>query len=110
VQVIGEHHTVTDEYAIFERHALTHERVARNLALPTDDGVLLDLDKRANFRTGPNPAAIEVHEIGLKDTNVFFEGHRRRDHRGCNPLFSGLSLIEQGHGHRTSVGKRQLTS
>jgi hypothetical protein len=62
VVIIDEHHTVADEDLVLDRHSLTDERMALNLAPRANLGV------RLNFNKGPNPgfvadfAAVEVDE------------------------------------------------
>jgi hypothetical protein len=68
---------VADKNVIFNIHALTDERVRGDLAVLTNPGVLLNLDKRANLGVISDFAAVQVHEI--KDLDVFAKLHRWGD-------------------------------
>ena len=60
IRVVDERHAMADEDVIFDRDALTDERVARNLAAAADPGVLLDFDERADLRLVADLAAVEI--------------------------------------------------
>src|SRR6185295_11678530 len=48
IGVVDEHDAMADEDVILDRHALTDERMARDLAAAAYAGVLLDLDEGAD--------------------------------------------------------------
>jgi hypothetical protein len=54
---------VSDKDLVFDRHAFTNEGVARYFAAPADFGILLNFDKRPDFRLITNLATIEVDEL-----------------------------------------------
>ena len=60
---------MSDKHVVFDRHSFANEGVTRNLAALADDGILLDLDKRADLGFVPNFAAIEVNEF--REPDVF---------------------------------------
>src|SRR5271163_1452940 len=64
VEIVNEHHTVSDEDVVFDVHAFTNKRVARNLAAFAYGRVLLYLDESSDFGFVANLAAIEVDELG----------------------------------------------
>src|SRR5207237_6368675 len=79
-QVVDEHDAVAHEDAVANRHARADERVARNLAVPADDRARLDLDERADLRVVADRAAIQVHELRLRDGDAVAKDHVFRNH------------------------------
>ena len=62
VQVVDEHHAVTDEHFILDRHPFANERVARNLAVRANHRVFLNLHERPDARIVADAAAIQIDE------------------------------------------------
>ena len=58
---------MTDEDVIFDGHALTHERVAGNLAAAADTGVLLNFNERTNLGLIADFATVEIDELRKLD-------------------------------------------
>ena len=54
---------MSDENLIFNRDAFADEGMAGYLAVPSDPGVFLYLDKRADLGVIANLAAVEVDEL-----------------------------------------------
>src|SRR5690606_22487019 len=84
--VVREHHAVADEDLVLDVHALADERVRGHLAACADEGVLLDLHERADARLVADRAAVEIHEIGVKDPDVLPE---------ANAVCNGHAVIPQ---------------
>src|SRR6185295_6535627 len=61
--VVDKRDVVSDKDLIFDRHAFTNEGVARYFAPLANFGILLNLDKRPDFRIVSNLATIEVDEL-----------------------------------------------
>jgi hypothetical protein len=49
---------------VFDGYTFADEGVARDLAVPSDSGVLLNFDKGADFGVVPDGAAIQIDEFG----------------------------------------------
>ena len=59
---------MANEHVIVDAHAFADKRVARDLAVRTDDGVLLDFDKGANLGVGADLTPVKVDEAREFDT------------------------------------------
>ena len=68
---------MADEDVVVDRHALTDERVARNLAPAADCRVLLDFDECANLRLVADLASVQVDET--RQLDVVAQLHVRSD-------------------------------
>ena len=66
--VVDEHHPVADEHAVADPHAVADERVALDLAALADHSSALNLDERADARSGTDAAAVEIREREDDDT------------------------------------------
>src|ERR1035437_4795209 len=62
IRVVDEHHAMTDENAVFDGHAFANERVAGDLAALSYFRVLLNLDKRADFRIIADFTTVQINE------------------------------------------------
>ena len=83
--VVDEHHAVTDENAVFNRHPFSNEGVTRDFDPAPDLGVLLDLDKRADLAFIANFTAIQVGEgIDLDILAQFHVGCDAHKIPGCH--------------------------
>jgi len=60
--VIDEDHVMADEAFVLDRDPFANERMARDLAAPTDPRILLDLDERSNHRLVADLAPVQVDE------------------------------------------------
>jgi len=49
IRVVDKRYTVADEYIIFNRHTFAYKRVARDLAVVADKGILLDFHEGADL-------------------------------------------------------------
>ena len=78
VEIVSKHHAMAHKDFVFNRHAFADKRVRRNFAARADRGVLLNLDKRSDLRFIADRAAIEIHQIGLKNSNVLSQRYIRR--------------------------------
>src|SRR5881296_267994 len=63
IGVVDEDDAVADEDVVLDCHAFTDEGVARNLALPADLRIFLDLDERPDLCSVADLAAVEVDEL-----------------------------------------------
>jgi len=54
---------VADEYVVLDPYPFADKRVARDLAIVANRGVLLDLDESPDLRVIPDLAAIEIYEF-----------------------------------------------
>jgi hypothetical protein len=61
---------VTDEGLILDHDPLAEEAVALDLAVFADGAPFLDLDEGADLGVVPDPAAVEVDEVGEKDVGT----------------------------------------
>src|SRR5208283_420869 len=68
IQVVDEHHAMSDENVVFDAHAFTDKSVARDFAAFADCRIFLDLDEGPDFRFIANFASIKVDEFGKLDT------------------------------------------
>ena len=60
IGVVDEHDSVANEDVVLDGHSFTDESVAGNLAVASDDSVLLHFNECADLRTVSNFASIEV--------------------------------------------------
>jgi hypothetical protein len=67
VQIVDEHHSVADEYVIFNGDPFANESVRRNLAPVPHNCVFLNLDEGPDLGLVAHPAAIKVDQIRLED-------------------------------------------
>src|SRR5215831_17084697 len=67
IRIVDEHDAVADKHLILNRHTLADERVARNLASPSNASVLLNLDEGPNLGLITHLAAVEVDEYRQLD-------------------------------------------
>jgi hypothetical protein len=65
---------VPDKHFILDRHALTNEGVALDLAPFAYEGILLDLYKRADSCFVVNGATVQVDEVTEGDILAKFNG------------------------------------
>src|SRR5437870_597152 len=63
IGVVDEDDAVADEDVVLDCHAFTDEGVARNLALPADLRIFLDLDERPDLCSVADLAAVEIDEL-----------------------------------------------
>jgi len=75
MEIICEHDTVTNEHTILNSDTFTDERMARYLAILSDDRIALNFDKCPNARTGPNPTPVQIHEIWMVNNDSLFEDY-----------------------------------
>src|SRR6267143_1382198 len=64
--VIDERDVVSDKDLVLDRDPFTDECMARYFAPPADFGILLNLDKRPDFRLITDLATVEVDELGKR--------------------------------------------
>jgi hypothetical protein len=53
---------MTDKDVVLDGHALANKGVRGDLAIPSDEGVLLDLDERSDPAVVADRAAVEIDE------------------------------------------------
>jgi len=61
--VVDEGHAMTHEDLVFDRHALTDERVTRYFAVATHVDAFLNLDEGTDFSAVADLATVEVNEM-----------------------------------------------
>jgi hypothetical protein len=71
--VVREHHAMTDEDFILDDDAFANETVGRDLAAGPDDSASLDLYECADPRLVAHCAAVEIHQVRMKDADVLSE-------------------------------------
>jgi hypothetical protein len=54
---------VTDEHVVLDRNPFANKRVAGDLAVPTNFGVLLNFHKRADFGVIADFAAVQIDKF-----------------------------------------------
>src|SRR5690606_39352783 len=64
-EIIGEHHAVADEHAILDGHAFADEAVAGNLAVASDNRILLNFNESADPAVRANHAIVKIDQVGL---------------------------------------------
>jgi hypothetical protein len=69
---------VADEDFVFDSYALTNKGVARDFAVSSHAGALLNLDERPNPGAVTDLAAIKIYEV--VNTNVAAQLNVRRDY------------------------------
>src|SRR5881296_260022 len=74
IGVVDEDDAVADEDVVLDCHAFTDEGVARNLALPADLRIFLDLDERPDLCSVADLAAVEIDELPQLDVGRHVEG------------------------------------
>ena len=68
--IVHEHHAVADKHFVLHGDTLANERVRGDLAAAAHDGVLLNLDERANLRPVADSTAIQVDERRMEDRDA----------------------------------------
>jgi hypothetical protein len=67
VLVVDERYPVSDEHIVLDGHAFADERVALDLAVPADAGVLLHFHECPDLRIVADRTAVKVDELGQTD-------------------------------------------
>src|SRR3954469_19729448 len=80
-RIVDKHHAMTDENTVFNCHPFTNERMTGYLAVPSNRRILLDLNKRADFRVIAYTATVKVDEV--REFHVFpqYNAGRNADQR-----------------------------
>src|SRR5262245_26362808 len=99
VEVVDEHHSVTDKDFVFNRYAFTDERVARDLAPGADGSVFLDLDKAPDARLVADSAAVQIHEAVNGDVTT--QPDVGRDANAVGRVVSFVHRTTGRHGWRS---------
>src|SRR5690242_16161631 len=69
-EVVDEHHAMTDEDVVLERHAFAQEAVRRNLAASPDAYIPLYLSEGSDARLRTYYASVQIHELRVINHNV----------------------------------------
>jgi hypothetical protein len=89
--VVDEHHAMPHEHLVLDDDAVTHERVALDLAVTADHHTMLNLDERADPGVVADAAAVKVRErvdehvrakLDLGDKPIWRVVRRLRRHAG----------------------------
>src|SRR5437763_4147498 len=78
ILIVDESYVMADEDFVFDSYAFANKCVARNFAVSSHAGALLNFDERSNPRAVTNLAAIEIYEV--VNTNIAAELNVRRDY------------------------------
>src|SRR5262249_19371163 len=70
IEIVGEHHAVSDEHIVFERDSIAEKRMTLDHAVTPDDGAACDLDERPDERVIADLAPEHVDELGCENANV----------------------------------------
>jgi len=75
IQIVDEHHTVSDKNVVFDGYAFANEGVGGNLAATSNEGIFLHFDEGADLGFIADSAAIKVDQIGLEDFYIVPKDH-----------------------------------
>src|SRR5258707_2364478 len=67
IRVVDERDAVTNKNVVFDGHALTDKTVTRDLAVPANPSVLLNLHERAHTASVADLTTVKINELGESD-------------------------------------------
>jgi hypothetical protein len=87
--VVDEHHTVSNEYFIFNGDTFADEGMRRYLATRSYPSADLNLNKCADPRFISDDTAIEIDQVGMKDPDLLAELNAFTNRHRYTPLLTG---------------------
>jgi hypothetical protein len=89
---------VTDKGVVLDRLAFEDERVARDLAMPPDHRVPLDLHECPDSGPAADATAVEIHQVWMVNDDVLLEDDAWGNHVRVGGCLRAAK--EQRDGHR----------